>query len=188
MGSLRRKFRRVNPSSEKYNRWQRAKYFILIALLLMAAGGGQFVGVFDPFSVFYRSIALTVMPAVDVGMSEFANGIYLSDPHLGPLHLRDLTDPLYRWWQDHVTATELRVFTGTDIIFLIFIAAALLNIVKNRFWCRYICPLGANLGLVSQRPLLRLVNDPQSCNGCMKCTLSGNRFQMDITCQTYFNR
>jgi MauM/NapG family ferredoxin protein len=91
---------------------------------------------------------------------------------VGSLHLRDLSEPFYRWWQERVAATELRVFTGTSAVFLVFTAAVLLNLVRNRFWCRYICPLGGMLGLVAARPLLRLVSDPAACNSCQKCTLS----------------
>ena len=37
---------------------------------------------------------------------------------------------------EEVAATELRVFSGTTAVFLIFTAALLLNLVRNRFWCR----------------------------------------------------
>ena len=96
----------------------------------------------------------------------------MADPHLGPLHLQDLTEPAYQWWQERVAATELRVFSGTGVVFLVFTAALLLNLVRNRFWCRYLCPLGGLLGLIAVRPLLRLTSDPVACNGCFKCTLS----------------
>ena len=172
VASLRAQFRSVVVRTEEFSRWQRTKYFIFIALLVMTALGAQWIGVLDPFSLLYRSVSLTVLPALDIAVSSAANGVYLSDPHLGPLHLRDLTEPVYRWWQDRVTATELRVFSGTGVIFLVFTAALLLNLVRNRFWCRYLCPLGGMLGLFAFRPLLRLTSDPAVCNSCLKCTLS----------------
>jgi len=172
VASVRRQFRRVAPRTEAYSRWQRAKYFVFIALMVMTVLGAQWIGVLDPFSMLYRSVSLTVLPAADIAMSAVANGVYLSDPHLGPLHLRDLTEPVYRWWQERVAATELRVFSGTTVVFLIFTAALVLNLVRNRFWCRYICPLGAMLGLFAVRPLLRLTSDPDQCNSCQKCTLA----------------
>ena len=172
VGSLRRQFRRVLPRTEAFSRWQRAKYLVFIALLVMTIAGAQWIGVLDPFSLLYRSVALTVLPAVDVAISAVSNGVYLADPHLGALHLRDLTEPVYRWWQDEVTATELRVFDGTAAVALVFLAALILNFVRNRFWCRYLCPLGGMLGLLSIRPLLRLGSDPDACNSCQKCTLS----------------
>lgn len=172
VSSLRKHFRRVIPKVEAFSRWQRAKYLVFFALLVMSAAGAQWIGVLDPFSLLYRSVALTILPALDVGVSAVANGVYLGDPHLGAMHLRDLTEPVYRWWQEQVTATELRVFSGTGIVFLVFITALILNFVRNRFWCRYLCPLGGMLGLVAARPLLRLTSDPQACNSCMKCTLA----------------
>jgi len=172
VASLRRQYRRVVKRTEEFSRWQRAKYFVFIALLVMSALGAQWIGVLDPFSLMYRSVSLTVLPAADIAVRNVANGVYLTDPHLGLLHLRDLTEPLYRGWQERVTATELRVFSGTGSVFLVFTAALLLNLVRNRFWCRYVCPLGGMLGLVAFRPLLRLTSDPEACDGCLECTMS----------------
>jgi MauM/NapG family ferredoxin protein len=170
MGSLRQFFRRITRQQEGFSRWQRAKYFVLIAMLLMSAAGAQWMGVLDPFSLLYRSVSLTVMPVLDIAMSTTANAIYLADPSVGALHLRDLSEPVYRWWQEAVTATEVRVFSGSGTVFLLFVAVLVLNLVRNRFWCRYICPLGAMLGAFSVRPFLRLVNDAEACNSCAHCT------------------
>ncbi|HPD72207.1 MAG TPA: 4Fe-4S dicluster domain-containing protein [Candidatus Krumholzibacteria bacterium] len=171
VGSLRGGWRRLTPRSEGSSRWQRAKYYLLIALLLMAIGGVHWIGVFDPFSLLYRSLALTVLPACDVALSEVANAVYLGDPQLGPLHLRDLTEPIDRWWQARVAGSELRVFTGAGVILLVFAAALGANLVRNRFWCRYVCPLGALLGFAAVRPLLRLRSRTDACNSCGRCTL-----------------
>ena len=171
VGSIRDQYRRVTIGVEKYSRWQRAKYYVLAALLVMALGGANWIGILDPFSLLYRSLSLTVIPAADVAVGAVANAIYLGDPHTGPLHLRDLTEPIYTWWRNNVTATDLRVFTGTGLIFLIFVATLILNLVRNRFWCRYLCPLGGLLGTFSVRPLLRLTSDANTCNGCGECTL-----------------
>ena len=40
-------------------------------------------------------------------------------------------------------------------IFVLFLAVVLLNALADRFWCRYLCPLGALLGLVSKVQVLR---------------------------------
>jgi MauM/NapG family ferredoxin protein len=172
VGSLRRHVQRVRPRTSGFSVWQRAKYVLVIALLAMALFGVQWAGILDPFAVLYRSLALTVLPALDVTVSAVSNAVYLGDPHVGGLHLRDATEPFYRWWQERVTATEIRVFTGTDLVVLIFVAALVLNLVRNRFWCRYVCPLGGLLGLVSRRPLLRLTSDASACNQCQKCTMA----------------
>lgn len=46
----------------------------------------------------------------------------------------------------------------------------LLSIVIRHFWCRYLCPYGALLGLVSWISPLRVVRDGESCIDCRACT------------------
>ncbi len=47
-----------------------------------------------------------------------------------------------------------------------------LNAWRPRFWCRYLCPLGAFLGIFSWRPLLRRNVKSESCNQCDLCGMS----------------
>ena len=42
----------------------------------------------------------------------------------------------------------------------------LLNVFADRFWCRYLCPLGALLGLTSKLQVLR----PLAGDGCGSCS------------------
>jgi len=59
-----------------------------------------------------------------------------------------------------------KVSVGAAVL-LIF--ALLANIVERRFWCRYICPLGATIGLLSKFSLFkRKVAD--TCVKCGHCT------------------
>ncbi len=171
-GTLHRHFRRLAVRSAGFSRWQRAKYLVLIALLVLAAAGVQWFGVLDPFPLLYRSLALCAMPAADLAVSSAANAVYLADPSLGAWQLREATEPFYRWWQNHVAGTETRLFLGAGTILLVFLGSLVLNFARQRFWCRYVCPLGALLGLISRRPLLRLASDPSACNDCRACTLS----------------
>lgn len=52
--------------------------------------------------------------------------------------------------------------------FLIHLAVGALAIVgilwARRFWCRYICPFGAIMGLTNRFSALRLTRDPQKCD------------------------
>ncbi len=47
---------------------------------------------------------------------------------------------------------------------------ALLSIPVKNFWCRYLCPYGALLGLVSWMSPQRVVRDPAACTDCKACT------------------
>ncbi|MBI5101123.1 MAG: 4Fe-4S binding protein [Nitrospirae bacterium] len=61
------------------------------------------------------------------------------------------------------------LFNGGTLIGIIFIAVIAANRFLPRFWCRAICPLGALLGLLSFRPLLRIWRDVERCTDCKKC-------------------
>ncbi|MBM2829173.1 MAG: 4Fe-4S ferredoxin [Actinobacteria bacterium] len=56
----------------------------------------------------------------------------------------------------------------TAAITLIVLAA--LSVVIKHFWCRYLCPYGALLGLVSWMSPHRVVRDKDACIDCKSCT------------------
>lgn len=46
---------------------------------------------------------------------------------------------------------------------------ALLSMLVENFWCRYLCPYGALMGLVSLASPLKIRRDPEACIDCGKC-------------------
>ncbi len=168
---LRARRRKGRPGAEVHSVWQRAKYYVLFALLLMALVGVHWIGVFDPIAMLYRSSVITVLPSAQVAVEDGATAVYEGDPHVGPLRLTRITEPAYRFFRDRVFFNQDSVFTGSTLIFLIFAAALLLNFYRPRFWCRYVCPLGGLLGLFSKRTTLRLANDETLCTDCGLCTI-----------------
>ena len=56
--------------------------------------------------------------------------------------------------------------TTAALVITTLVVASML--VKNA-WCRYLCPYGALLGLVSLASPLRIRRDPDSCIDCAKC-------------------
>jgi len=55
------------------------------------------------------------------------------------------------------------------MLFGLFGLAIALNFYRARFWCRYICPLGALLGIAGKNPLVRLDKSPDACDNCRLC-------------------
>jgi len=58
--SMRRKTR---IAANRYKKWQATKYFLLIAGLLAALGRSSILGWIDPFSLFVRSMGVSILPA-----------------------------------------------------------------------------------------------------------------------------
>ena len=68
----------------------------------------------------------------------------------------------------HVLPAVAPVFSQAVFLGLLFLSVIALNALADRFWCRYLCPLGALLGLLSKAALLRPVIGAAcpSCSGC----------------------
>ncbi len=152
-----------------YSRLQRAKYYVLAFFLAGALIGTNLVGWLDPFSFLYRSLAVAVFPAVNLGFGRLFGWIYAADPGVGKIRLTSVSEPAYDFLRSHFLAVEQPHFYGSLIIGLLFFAALGLNLFRARFWCRYLCPLGALLGVAGKNPVLRLVTDPAACNDCRLC-------------------
>lgn len=64
----------------------------------------------------------------------------------------------------------LNFFRYLSVTAAIFIGlTALLSIVIQNFWCRYLCPYGALTGLASLLSPLWIKRDPNKCIDCAKC-------------------
>jgi len=64
----------------------------------------------------------------------------------------------------------LNFFRGMSTTAAIVIAAlAVLSILVENFWCRYLCPYGALMGLVSLLSPLKIRRNAQACIDCGKC-------------------
>lgn len=56
----------------------------------------------------------------------------------------------------------------TGLIVLLILGA--LSVVVQNFWCRYLCPYGALLGILSLLSPLKITRCSSSCIDCQKCT------------------
>ncbi|NJB68802.1 polyferredoxin [Desulfobaculum xiamenense] len=67
----------------------------------------------------------------------------------------------------HMLAFFLYPSTATLIVVT---TLALLGLVVPYFWCRYMCPYGAMLGLFSLASPLAITRDASACTGCGRCS------------------
>jgi polyferredoxin len=59
-------------------------------------------------------------------------------------------------------------YVGTTTTITLTVLAVLSLLIKN-FWCRYLCPYGALMGLASLLSPTRIRRDPKPCIDCAKC-------------------
>ncbi|MFO7956431.1 MAG: DUF6599 family protein [Candidatus Brocadiia bacterium] len=135
-------------------RARRFKYYLMAACLMGAFLSLSFFGLFDPLSVAVRSYVLVVHAYVVELVDSLFSGFGWSGAARGTRNLlMAQTQPVF--W--------LHVFT-----FLVFGAVLGLELVRRRFWCRYICPLGAMYALAGKAALTkRAVSD--ACIECGQC-------------------
>ena len=148
-----------NPSEG----WRGVKYALLLLTLFAALLGGMTLLIFDPLTLLTRGLAVGVWPALDKLVTAAETALYQLPALQAPvLEVDALLRPLILP-PVPVTTRANGLFAG------VLIAVVLLNLFAERFWCRYLCPLGALLGLTSKVALLRRRIEP-GCVGCVQCT------------------
>ena len=141
---------------------RRAKYYLLALLLLLALLGVQWAGLFDPLSVATRTYGLAVQPWATRGIDETLR-VGAALPVVGRA-AENVRVGLAGALDAHPPPT----YRQHGVILLVFVVVVLLGLLRTRYWCRNLCPLGAMLGLFSLRNLLRRkVSD--ECTSCGRC-------------------
>jgi len=69
----------------------------------------------------------------------------------------------------NLLSVEPRVYEGTFLIGVLFTAAIFMNLLIPRFYCRFICPTGALLGLIGKYSIWRIGKTEATCSNCMQC-------------------
>jgi polyferredoxin len=166
---LRRK--RRGDSRQRIDRTGRLrnfKYYVLAFFLVAALFSIQAAWLMDPLPIATRSYGVAIYPYAT----------YLAKAVLGPLWavpgINRVSEPIYAFLKDHVffpnpdlgyqTITALHHMT-----FLVFAAILAFSLLTPRFWCRYLCPLGALLGLISKASVLRWKVNKEKCTECNLC-------------------
>ncbi len=157
-GATRRRTQSVAP------RWRSAKYLLLAAILSAATLGSLMLLVLDPLALFTRTMTTVILPALNYAVTAVLGGLYPIAP------LRGVLDALEGWLRGSALPVRQPLFAGNWLIAGVFVFLLLLNRLASRFWCRYLCPLGALLALLSRVSLLR----PLIGAGCVQCGRCSN--------------
>ena len=145
--------------------WLRLKYFILVFMLALAALGSQQAGLLDPISLLIRSLAVGIYPAFSYATTALFDTLY----HLQAGGLTAASEAVYGVLRETVLPFHQPYFGQATLIALLFLGILALNLYERRFWCRYLCPLGALLGLLSRWSLLNRELG-EGCTNCGACS------------------
>jgi polyferredoxin/NAD-dependent dihydropyrimidine dehydrogenase PreA subunit len=164
----------LRPKVERHHwsAWLLAKYYVLAAFIVLAVVGVPWLALVDPIVILYRTTTVALWPAAQGAVEGTATAIYQIDPGVGGWRMTSVTEPAYQFLRDALFVKPRQAYLGSGLVLGFFVLIALLNVIRPRFWCRYICPLGGLLGLFAWRPWLRRETAPLACNQCDACGMT----------------
>jgi ferredoxin len=156
---------RTFPFRPKLLGWFRLKYILLIFLLVSSLLTLQLVGIIDPLSLLIRSLSLSTYPVWNYAVRAFLDTI-------GQIDLpgaATAAEWVYGLLKKSVLAFHQPYALQSMVIGSLFWTIVGLNLVERNLWCRYLCPLGAFLGLLSRHSIVKREVVSEGCTSCGAC-------------------
>jgi polyferredoxin len=177
--------------------FRQIKYLLLLILLFAAIFTNLTMLILDPITLLTRTLTVSVWPALDHIVTSLETALYQIP------FLRSAISTFDQWVRPSLFPQVPHAYQGAVLFGGIFIGLIGLNLLAERFWCRYLCPLGGMLGLLSKVAILRrevtaectycdlcqdscptgtidpldgYKSDPGECTMCMEC-LYGCQFE-----------
>ncbi len=145
------------------------KYVLLVAIAAMAALTSMTLLVLDPISLLTRTATTSLIPGLDYVVTSVES---CADRLGAGQRRRLLVRSAFPRQRAACVPAALRAGGRAvpDVPGIV-----LLNAFADRFWCRYLCPLGALLGLFAKVQVLR----PIAGDGCDRCAACARTCRVD---------
>lgn len=176
------------PKRPQPSRWvpsPNLKFYILLIIILVALVpavksrsesrwyGVNLVGFFDPITIAMRGISFAVQPGLEW---------IIRDP-MGELWrvplIKHVSEPVRGFLVDHYLTTQQPQFDHTFVYLGVLLGIFALSRIRKRFWCRYLCPLGAIHALLGRFGFWRRRVSPE-CTECKVCALKCRTDAIDM--------
>jgi ferredoxin-type protein NapF len=132
--------------------FRKLRYGIFLFSIVAGLMAFQVMYILDPISLITRTLVITFYPPAIFIFNELLPKIQSFLPK----------NPFI------VSSIPLPLFKVNLFIFVIFIIILALGVIRKRFWCRYLCPLGTLFSIFSRlRIFKRSVTD--NCTQCQQC-------------------
>ncbi len=142
--------------------WRGLKYFLLLTMAVAALLGNLSLMILDPITIMVRTVSVVVLPGLNWAVTAAEVGLYRH------AFLRGILGWVEATFRGNLLPFKQPFYQLNVLLGLLFVGILALNVFRPRFWCRYLCPLGALLGLFSKAALIkRWVGE--SCNQCQRC-------------------
>ncbi|MBN1572933.1 MAG: 4Fe-4S binding protein [Deltaproteobacteria bacterium] len=141
------------------------KYYLLIIILIPTLFSVNLTGIFDPLSIAIRSLTIAIYPLFSsLSFSIFSWLFGFDLPVITPV-----TDATYGFLSRIILPFKQGFFALSIFSLAIFLGIIIAERIRPRFWCRYLCPLGAVLSIFAtfsflKRTPARLCKDCQDCS------------------------
>jgi len=140
------------------------KYFLLATSLAAALFGGLTLLAIDPIAIFTRTLTTAILPALFYAINSIEKVLFRLD------FIVPAVDSFEGLVRGTIVPATQPAFSQSLAFAALFAGLIGLNLLAHRFWCRYLCPLGALLGLLSKVSLFRPVIGA-ACTGCTRCAI-----------------
>jgi len=131
---------------------RRLRYGVFFFSIVAGLMTFQVMYLLDPISLITRTLVISFYPPA----------IFIFNYFLPQIQSFLPKNPFF------VSSIPLPVFKVNLFIFVMFIVILALGVVRKRFWCRYLCPLGTLFSVFSRlRIFRRSVTD--DCTQCQQC-------------------
>lgn len=147
----------------------RTKYYLLLFLTVAAVGGVNVVGWFDPLAILMRATSFAVVPVAHWWVQTLGES---AEKFAAP----SAAARIARVWLEQNFFPLTPHAYGQAVLHLGILLCVLgLTRLHRRWWCQYLCPLGAFYGLVGRLAPFRRWVRASDCNECGVC---GNTCRM----------